>query len=40
MPGLDDLYREGLAQDQPESDDDCSEMPDDVAQLIATEGTA
>lgn len=30
----------GLAQDQPASDDDCSEMPDDVAELIAAEGTA
>ena len=37
---VEDAGVEGLAQDQPESDDDCSEMPDDVAELIATEGTA
>ncbi len=30
----------GLAQDQPASDDDCSEMPEEVAELIAEEGTA
>ncbi|TFV74400.1 glycosyl transferase [Blastococcus sp. CT_GayMR19] len=37
---VEDAGVEGLAQDQPASDDDCSEMPDDVAELIATEGTA
>jgi len=36
---VEDAGVEGLAQDQPESDDDCSEMPDDVAELIAAEGT-
>jgi monofunctional biosynthetic peptidoglycan transglycosylase len=30
---------EGLAQDQPASDDDCSQMPEDVDQLIEAEGT-
>ena len=35
---VEDAGVEGLAQDQPESDDDCSEMPEDVAELIATEG--
>jgi monofunctional biosynthetic peptidoglycan transglycosylase len=30
----------GLAQDQPDTDDDCSEMPEEVAELIAAEGTA
>ena len=37
---VEDAGVEGLAQDQPPSDEDCSEMPDDVAELIATEGTA
>jgi hypothetical protein len=37
---VEDAGVEGLAQDQPDSDDDCSEMPEDVAELIATEGTA
>jgi monofunctional biosynthetic peptidoglycan transglycosylase len=37
---VEDAGVEGLAQDQPASDDDCSEMPKDVAELIATEGTA
>ncbi len=36
---VEDAGVEGLAQDQPGSDDDCSEMPDDVAELIAAEGT-
>ena len=36
---VEDAGVEGLAQDQPESDDDCSEMPDDLAELIAAEGT-
>ena len=30
----------GLASDQPDTDDDCSERPDEVAELIASEGTA
>ena len=29
----------GLAQDQPAADDDCSRMPEDVAELIAAEGS-
>ncbi|PRY50207.1 monofunctional biosynthetic peptidoglycan transglycosylase [Geodermatophilus tzadiensis] len=29
----------GLAQDQPDTDDDCSERPEEVAELIAEEGT-
>ncbi len=29
----------GLAQDQPASDDDCSERPEEVAELIAEQGT-
>jgi monofunctional biosynthetic peptidoglycan transglycosylase len=29
----------GLAQDQPASDDDCSERPEEVAELIAGQGT-
>jgi monofunctional biosynthetic peptidoglycan transglycosylase len=29
----------GLAQDQPATDDDCSEMPEEVAELIAAEGS-
>jgi monofunctional biosynthetic peptidoglycan transglycosylase len=37
---VEDAGVEGLAQDQPASDDDCSEMPKDVAELIAAEGTA
>ena len=36
---VEDAGVEGLAQDEPESDDDCSEMPDDVAEVIAGEGT-
>jgi monofunctional glycosyltransferase len=30
-----DLGIEGFAQDQPDTDDDCSEMPDEVAELIS-----
>jgi monofunctional biosynthetic peptidoglycan transglycosylase len=30
---------EGLAQDQPASDDDCSQRPEEVAELIAGQGT-
>ncbi|WP_244274182.1 transglycosylase domain-containing protein [Geodermatophilus obscurus] len=30
----------GLAQDQPAADDDCSERPEEVAELIAEQGTA
>jgi monofunctional biosynthetic peptidoglycan transglycosylase len=30
----------GLAADQPATDDDCSERPEEVAELIAAEGTA
>ena len=29
----------GLAQDQPDTDDDCDQMPEEVAELIAAEGT-
>ncbi len=29
----------GLAQDQPAADDDCSQMPEEVAELIAEQGT-
>jgi monofunctional glycosyltransferase len=36
---VEDAGVEGLAQDQPASDDDCSEMPEEVAELIAAEGT-
>ncbi len=36
---VEDAGVEGLAQDQPDSDDDCDEMPEDVAELIAAEGT-
>jgi monofunctional biosynthetic peptidoglycan transglycosylase len=37
---VEDAGVEGLAQDQPAADDDCSERPDEVAELIAQEGTA
>ena len=30
----------GLASEQPDTDDDCDEMPEDVAELVAAEGTA
>ncbi|MGY1786900.1 transglycosylase domain-containing protein [Geodermatophilus sp. SYSU D00698] len=36
---VEDAGVEGLAQDQPDTDDDCSQMPDDVAELIAAEGS-
>jgi monofunctional biosynthetic peptidoglycan transglycosylase len=36
---VEDAGVEGLAQDQPDSDDDCSQMPEEVAELIAAEGT-
>ena len=32
-----DLGIEGFAQDQPDAEDDCSEMPDEVAELIAAQ---
>ena len=32
-----DLGIEGFAQDQPDTDDDCSEMPAEVADLIAAQ---
>ncbi len=35
---VEDVGVEGLAGDQPATDDDCSEMPEDVAELIADEG--
>jgi monofunctional biosynthetic peptidoglycan transglycosylase len=37
---VEDAGLRGHAQDQPERDADCSEMPNDVAVLIAAEGTA
>jgi monofunctional glycosyltransferase len=37
---VEDLGVEGLAADQPASDDDCSKRPQEVADLIAAEGTA
>ncbi|MGY1713975.1 transglycosylase domain-containing protein [Geodermatophilus sp. SYSU D01106] len=37
---VEDAGVEGLAQDQPPSDDDCSERPEEVADLIAEQGTA
>jgi monofunctional glycosyltransferase len=37
---VEDLGVEGLASDQPHSDDDCSTRPQEVAELIAAEGTA
>ena len=37
---LEDLGIEGLASDQEPSDDDCSSRPQEVADLIAAEGTA
>ncbi|MEX5717691.1 transglycosylase domain-containing protein [Geodermatophilus maliterrae] len=36
---VEDAGVEGLAGDQPDTDDDCSEMPDEVAELIAEEGS-
>ncbi|MGY1672424.1 transglycosylase domain-containing protein [Geodermatophilus sp. SYSU D00710] len=36
---VEDAGVEGLAQDQPDTDDDCSEMPEEVAELIAEQGT-
>jgi monofunctional biosynthetic peptidoglycan transglycosylase len=30
----------GLASDQPDIADDCDEMPEEIAELIAAEGTA
>ncbi|SDD30415.1 monofunctional biosynthetic peptidoglycan transglycosylase [Geodermatophilus telluris] len=36
---VEDAGVEGLAQDQPDTDDDCSERPEEVAELIAAEGT-
>ncbi|WP_369255179.1 transglycosylase domain-containing protein [Geodermatophilus amargosae] len=36
---VEDAGVEGLAQDQPASDEDCSQMPEEVAELIAAEGT-
>ncbi|MGY1776215.1 transglycosylase domain-containing protein [Geodermatophilus sp. SYSU D00804] len=36
---VEDAGVEGLAQDQPDTDDDCSQMPEDVAELIAAEGS-
>jgi monofunctional biosynthetic peptidoglycan transglycosylase len=37
---VEDLGVEGLAADQPASDDDCSTRPQEVTDLIANEGTA
>jgi len=37
---VEDAGVEGLASDQPPSDDDCSSAPDEVTELIAAEGTA
>jgi monofunctional glycosyltransferase len=37
---VEDVGVEGLASDQEPSDDDCSEMPEEVAELIDAEGTA
>ncbi|SNS26227.1 monofunctional biosynthetic peptidoglycan transglycosylase [Geodermatophilus saharensis] len=37
---VEDVGITGLAADQPPSDDDCSEMPEEVAELIAEQGTA
>src|SRR3954462_6086560 len=37
---VEDVGVEGLASDQPPSDDDCSTRPQEVADLIAAEGTA
>jgi monofunctional biosynthetic peptidoglycan transglycosylase len=37
---VEDAGVEGLASDQEPSDDDCSTRPDEVAELIAAEGTA
>ena len=37
---VEDAGVEGLASDQEPSDDDCSEMPEEVAELIDAEGTA
>ena len=36
---VEDAGVEGLAEDQPDTDDDCSEMPEEVAGLIAAEGS-
>ena len=36
---VEDAGIEGLAQDQPAGDDDCSQMPEEVAGLIAAEGS-
>jgi monofunctional glycosyltransferase len=36
---VEDVGIPGLASDQPDADDDCSEMPAEVAELIAAEGT-
>ncbi|MGY1805042.1 transglycosylase domain-containing protein [Blastococcus sp. SYSU D00922] len=36
---VEDVGIEGLASDQPPSDDDCTTRPDEVAQLISAEGT-
>ena len=36
---VEDAGVEGLAQDQPDTDDDCSQVPEDVAELIAAEGS-
>jgi monofunctional glycosyltransferase len=37
---VEDVGVEGLAADQPAADDDCSQRPQEVADLIAAEGTA
>jgi monofunctional glycosyltransferase len=37
---VEDVGVEGLASDQPPSDDDCSTRPQEIADLIAAEGTA
>jgi monofunctional glycosyltransferase len=36
---VEDAGVEGLAQDQPAADDDCSQAPDEVTELIAEQGT-
>ncbi|HYO36748.1 MAG TPA: transglycosylase domain-containing protein [Geodermatophilus sp.] len=37
---VEDVGVTGLAQDQPAADDDCSQRPEEVAELIAEQGTA
>ncbi|WP_246080354.1 transglycosylase domain-containing protein [Modestobacter altitudinis] len=36
---VEDAGIEGLAEDQPAADDDCSEMPEEITELIAEEGS-